>query len=114
MTRTDKDRIEGILKCIEKMEGYVEGRTDDDLSKDERTKDAVKWNLENISEEVTNVSEETKDKYEDVEWDKITSIRIKYVHKYWELNFEVVRETIDNITRQKEDFERILEREKSE
>ncbi|MCA9434666.1 MAG: DUF86 domain-containing protein, partial [Candidatus Omnitrophica bacterium] len=54
MPRDFRDSLRDIIKCIEKIESYVEGMEEEDLRKDSKTQDAIIRNLEIIGEAVKN------------------------------------------------------------
>lgn len=68
--------------------------TYDEFVKDVKTQDAVIRNLEVIGEAVKNVSDDIKEKYNDIPWKSIAGMRDKLIHEYWGVSFSIVWETI--------------------
>ena len=57
---------------------------------DPKTIDAVVRNLEIIGEAVNRLSDETKKKYPEIEWDKIVGLRHRVVHAYFGIDLEII------------------------
>ena len=49
----------------------------------------VKW-LEMIGEAANHITDETKNKYRDVEWQKIISLRNIVVHEYFRIDYRII------------------------
>jgi uncharacterized protein with HEPN domain len=66
----------------------------DEFVKDVKTQDAVIRNLEVIGEAVKNVSDDIKEKNDDIPWKSITGMRDKLIREYWGVSLSIVWETI--------------------
>jgi uncharacterized protein with HEPN domain len=66
------------------------------FSKDEKTLYAVSRCFEIIAEAVVNIPDELKEKYSNIEWQKIKDFRNVIVHKYWILDSEIIWDIIKN------------------
>jgi uncharacterized protein with HEPN domain len=86
--------IKDILDSIEKIENFTMGMDYDEFVKDVKTQDAVIRNLEVIGEAVKSVSDDIKEKYDDIPWKSIASMRDKLIHEYWGVSLSIVWETI--------------------
>ena len=58
-------------------------------------KRAVERNLEIIGEAVKNLSEEFRNKHNEIEWKKIAGFRDVIIHKYFEVDLDVVWSIIE-------------------
>jgi uncharacterized protein with HEPN domain len=70
--------------------------TYNDFAHDDLHFDAVLRNLEIIGEAVKNISEETRQKYPNVKWRKISGFRDIVAHEYFEVNEETVWDIVEN------------------
>jgi uncharacterized protein with HEPN domain len=86
--------IKDILDSIEKIEIFTMGLDYDEFVKDVKTQDAVIRNLEVIGEAVKSVSDDIKEKFDDIPWKSIASMRDKLIHEYWGVSLSMVWETI--------------------
>ncbi len=76
--------------------------------------DAVIRNLEVIGEAVKQVPDSVREKYPSVEWRKIAGLRDILIHKYFDVNLEIVWGVVQsNIPILKAEIQQIL-KEKSE
>ncbi|MBI4388763.1 MAG: DUF86 domain-containing protein [Nitrospinae bacterium] len=82
--------IEDICEAIEKIGRYVAGMTRETFLSDEKTSDAVARNLEIIGEAANRLPENIKTKYPDIPWRKITGLRHRIVHEYFDVDLEIV------------------------
>lgn len=96
--------IQDILDSIEKIESFTRGMVYEEFVKDVKTQDAVIRNLEVIGEAVKNVSDDIKEKNNDIPWKSITGMRDKLIHEYWGVSLSIVWETI------KSDFPLFIEK----
>jgi uncharacterized protein with HEPN domain len=55
---------------------------------DERTLDAVAYNLQIIGEAVKNIPEQLRDRHPQIEWRKIAGLRDILAHAYFAINDE--------------------------
>ncbi len=82
--------LEDILENSEKASRYVQGMTLEQFQADEKTSDAVVYNLAIIGEAVKHVPEELRARYPDVEWRKIAAFRDIAIHAYGSVNRTIV------------------------
>ncbi|KKQ36068.1 MAG: hypothetical protein US52_C0010G0008 [candidate division WS6 bacterium GW2011_GWA2_37_6] len=90
----DKLRIKDILNSIHNIGVFLEGKYYEDLEGSMLLKSAVMAQLMIIGEAAKNVSEKTKEKYEDIEWKKASSMRDILIHEYFGVEWEIVWDTI--------------------
>lgn len=62
--------------------------------KDPKTHDAIFRNFEIIGEASYRISQDYKNNHNNIPWDKMMSMRNKLIHGYFEVDFEVVWNTI--------------------
>ena len=92
-TIADKVRIEHVYDCIDEIENALSGIVFEHFSENHVLRIAVvKW-LEIIGEAANHISEETKRKYDKIEWTKMIGLRNFVVHEYFGINYETVWQT---------------------
>ncbi len=106
--------LEDILEAIDRIQEYIQDVTRGTFERDRMRIDAVVRNLEIIGEAVKQVPDSVREKYPSVEWRKIAGLRDILIHKYFEVNLEIVWGVVQsNIPILKKEIQRILQ-EKSE
>jgi uncharacterized protein with HEPN domain len=96
MKRDYKIFLKDILKEIENINHFVDSTDFKTFSSDEKTKYAVARSLEIIGEAVSMIPEEIKEKHTNIPWKDIKNFRNVVVHKYWDIDVEIVWDIIDN------------------
>ena len=99
--------IEDMWEATRKVRRYVEGMTDEEFKKDERTTDAVVRNLEIIGEAANRLPEDFKLQHADVEWTQIVGLRHRIVHQYFGVDLDIVWHIVQ---RDLQVFEQALQR----
>jgi uncharacterized protein with HEPN domain len=82
-----------ILECAKAIEGYVaEGQKA--FNQDRRTQKAVLRELQELSESLQRISQETKERHPDIPWRDISAFRNVLVHDYLGINLDRIWEVI--------------------
>ena len=82
--------LHDILISISKIERYTANLTRESFAADERTFDAVAYNLQMIGEAVKNIPNELRDRYPQIEWRKIAGLRDILAHVYFSIDDEII------------------------
>lgn len=82
--------LEDISDCIGKIEQYVTGLTEREFEESTEKQDAVIRRIEIIGEAVKNISDETKNKYPNIEWRDIAGMRDVVIHQYFGVTIGMV------------------------
>jgi len=82
--------IEDILESIRLIKNYVENMGFDDFKNDRKTIDAVVRNFEIIGEASRFIPDDTKEKYENVDWKGIVGLRNRIAHEYFDISLSIV------------------------
>lgn len=77
------DAVNGIFR-------FVEGMTDVDYYKDEKTQAAVERYLEILGEAANKLPEPFYLKHDHIEWHKIVSLRNRIIHAYFDVNDTII------------------------
>lgn len=82
--------LEDILECIEKIEEYMDGMTEKEFEENSEKQDAVIRRIEIIGEAAKNISNDTREKYHDVQWREIAGMRDVVIHQYFGVTIGLV------------------------
>ncbi len=82
--------LEDILLAMNRIAEYIEGHSLEGFKKDYKTVDAVIRNFEVIGEASKNIAISLKEKYPDVPWQEMYSLRNKISHEYFGIDYEII------------------------
>ncbi|MDO9324907.1 MAG: DUF86 domain-containing protein [Methanoregula sp.] len=88
--KDDRLLLVHIHKEIVFLRKISHGRKYEDLLDDEYFAHAVIRALEVIGEAVKNISAPLREKHPDIEWREIAGMRDKVIHRYFEINWQIV------------------------
>lgn len=91
------DYLDHIRRAAEDACGFVDGLGKDDFLADRRTQSAVVMSLVVIGEAATKVMDrypEFTDRHPDVPWRSMRGMRNRIAHGYFEINLDVVWDTV--------------------
>lgn len=87
--------ITDIKDSIERIEKYTKNLGNlNEFAKDIKTIDAVLRHFSVIGEAVKNIPEEYKTHHPDVSWVEITGMRNKIIHEYFDIDEDILWQTI--------------------
>ena len=108
--RGDREYLRDILVACQNIMEYTEGFDFEAFKGDRKTQDALIRNIEILGEAVKRVSDDTKEKYPDVEWNDIARTRDKLIHSYFGVDLDIVWEiSMNDIPRLKGRISSIIE-----
>lgn len=90
----DKQRVQHILQAIREIENYTAGLPSDAFFNNSLIKSASVFQLEIIGEAASRVTNETKERYKEIDWRGMISVRNIIAHVYWGIDFVQVWEII--------------------
>ena len=94
MLKDDGIRLHHILDASRKAVEFSQGRSRNDLNADSMLSLALVRLLEVIGEAARALSEECCTAHPDIPWKKMRGMRDRLVHGYFDVNLDVVWETI--------------------
>lgn len=101
--------LQDILTSIFRIEDYTKNLSLKDFDNDWKTIDAVIRNLEILGEAAKNMPEEVIEKYPDIPWTYMVSMRNKVIHEYFGVDLGILWKTIkEDLPLLKQQIEEIL------
>ncbi|MEE0768938.1 MAG: HepT-like ribonuclease domain-containing protein [Clostridia bacterium] len=101
--------LKKMIEYINKALKYTEGCSFETFSRNEEKVDATVFAISQIGELVKNITKETMERYNNIEWIIIKNLRNKVVHDYEGINLNLIWDIItDDIIQLKMDLEKIL------
>ena len=98
-----------MIEYIDKSLKYVQGYSFEEFCNDDKTIDATVFALSQIGELVKNISNETMEKYSNIEWNMIKGLRNRIVHDYEGINLKSIWYVLENDVKElKKDLQDIL------
>lgn len=82
MKKDLKVYLDDIVKSSTSIAKYVEGKSKENFSKDEKVQDAVIRRLEIIGEAVKRLPQEFRDQHPEIAWKGATGMRDVLIHMY--------------------------------
>lgn len=92
--RAWRDRVEDIIQAVERVLTYTQSMDSDTFARDQRTIDAVVRNLEVIGEASTHIPADVQERYSDVPWREMRTMRNLLSHAYFTVDTDVVWKTV--------------------
>lgn len=96
MAKDDPRRVDDMLEAAHKAISYAEGRTRDDLDRDEVLALALVRLLEVVGEAAKYVPEAIKQKHPEVAWREIAATRNRLIHGYFSVDLDIVWAIVQN------------------
>jgi uncharacterized protein with HEPN domain len=96
MDQADLIRLRHMRNATAEALTFAAGKTRPDLDHDRMLILAILKDLEIIGEAAGRISRETKQGNPTVPWDEITGMRNRLIHGYFDVNLDVVWETISH------------------
>ncbi len=105
-------RIQDILDSINAIANRLERLTFEDLVANETIAKAVLYDFVIIGEASANLPDSLQQKYPDIPWDAIVSMRNRVAHEYFRVSLEIVWDTyIDDFEVLRQQLEYLLQQE---
>lgn len=90
MQRKDDIRLQHMLEAAEKAVEFVKDSERGHLNKDEKLMLALVRLIEIVGEAAKNISEETKQKYQQIPWKEIAGTRNRLIHGYFNVDLDII------------------------
>src|SRR5205085_12359397 len=89
-SRSPKVLVSDILESAYKIQQYTAGQSFEDFTEDSKTVDAVIRNFEIIGEAASRLPEDFKDRFPQIDWQRIRGFRNRIVHDYFGIDYTIV------------------------
>src|ERR1700674_1200399 len=86
----DIDALRDMLACAYRIQRYIENHTFESFCDDWQAQDSVTRRLEIMGEATTRISEEFKQRYSEIPWRKMKSMRNILIHMYDECDESLI------------------------
>lgn len=96
MTKDNGVFLKHILENITLIEKNIKDIDFNNFVKNKTIQDAIVREIEIIGEAAKNISEDLKNNHPEIPWRKISGMRDKIVHEYFDIDLEIVWKTIQN------------------
>jgi uncharacterized protein with HEPN domain len=96
MSRSPLEFLRHILDEISYIERAIANVDQAGFLADETLKRSFVRSLEIIGEAAKKISSESKDRYGDIEWKKITGMRNRLIHDYFGVDYDIVWDVAKN------------------
>ena len=90
----DKQRLIHIWESIEEIEKYTAGQNLENFMQNSMMKFASVKQIEIIGEAANHITEETKNKFSEIQWRQITGLRHVLVHEYFGIDSNLIWQII--------------------
>jgi uncharacterized protein with HEPN domain len=94
MKETDIVRLRHMLEAAREIRSFIKERNKDDLERDRILTLALVKEIEIIGEAASKVSQEARQQIPDIEWRDIVGMRNRLVHVYFEIDEDILWDTI--------------------
>ena len=96
MKKDDTVYLRHILDAIELIKEYTEEMSENEFLSNSMAHDAVVRQIEIIGEAARNISDNFRVLHPNLPWGKMIGIRNKIIHEYFNVNFAIVWDTIQD------------------
>jgi uncharacterized protein with HEPN domain len=94
MTSLEKYRARHMVEAAESAVQFIVGRQRPDLDEDRMLLFALVYAIEVLGEAASKISEETRTIHTGIPWRAIIGMRIRLIHACFEINTEIVWQTV--------------------
>jgi len=96
MFKDDETRLRHILDAAREAVNFLEGLHRKNLDTDRKLSLSLVRLLEVVGEAARSVSSELRRKHSDIEWKSMVGMRDRLIHGYFDVNLDVLWETVTN------------------
>ncbi|MBF0554770.1 MAG: DUF86 domain-containing protein [Nitrospirae bacterium] len=93
-SREDKIRMRHLLDAAKEAISFARGKTRRSLDKNRMLTLSLIKDIEIIGEAATSISKDCREKYPHIPWKSIVNMRNRLIHAYFDINLDVVWQTV--------------------
>ena len=90
MNRNDHARLSHMIEAAQDAQSFLSGKSLNELQDSRQLAFAVVRALEIVGEAASQISQELRDRYPNIKWRDIISMRNKLIHAYFDINYNIV------------------------
>jgi len=90
----DPARIRHMLDAARRIQRFTAGKSRAELDQDELLALAIVRLIEIMGEAATQVTDETRARHPDIEWQDIAAIRNRVIHGYFDVDLDIIWNTV--------------------
>jgi uncharacterized protein with HEPN domain len=94
MNEADRERLRHMLAAAREAASFAEGRTIEDAAADRMLLLALVKELEILGEAASRISKEGRAAAPGIPWEKVTGMRNRLIHGYFDWDIEVIWSTL--------------------
>ena len=94
MTRHDAIRLRHLIDAASEAVSFARGRTREDLKSDRQLALSLVKDIEIVGEAASQITESTRMELTEVPWPEIIAMRNRLIHAYFDINFDIVWQTV--------------------
>ena len=95
MSNDPKILLQHILESVAALQEYVSGLTAAEFLSNREKQDSAERRLQIVGEAIVQLPNAFKDKHADIPWAKIAGLRNRLVHEYFDIDHQLVWNTIE-------------------
>lgn len=92
----DRARLQHMLHNARLARQFAQGKSREELETDDRTRLALDRAIEIIGEAASHITEEFQNETPAIPWNEIKGTRLIIAHKYYEIDHDVLWDTVQN------------------
>jgi uncharacterized protein with HEPN domain len=94
MNENDKNRLFHVLDSARETQEFLKEKSFDDLQSNRMLANAIVRSLEVVGEAASQISDECRKTHGSIPWRNIIAMRNRLVHAYFDINYEVIWNTV--------------------
>ena len=94
MRPDDLNRVRHMLEATREALGFARGRQRKDLDRDRMLLLSLVKSLEMIGEAASKVTVKSRDSFPEIPWSEIVAMRNRLIHVYFDINADIVWQTV--------------------
>jgi uncharacterized protein with HEPN domain len=95
MKKDDVMRLQHMLEAAREATFFAKGHKREDLDTNRMLMHTLVRVIEIIGEAATNVSAEARERIPNIEWHKVIGMRNRLAHAYFDINLDILWDTVD-------------------